>query len=140
MPVPTIRKYEAGLVDGPGRGNVTALAAALDWPGGLDVALELVGESPLNDEERRWLPAPVNLFADVTRIWPDLTPRVQAAIWELLQAICEPQGPHRRENRPTGPDPAARSKTRVVGSPREPSNQRDGNGPIDRSRCEYRPL
>lgn len=140
MPAPTIRKYEAGLVDSPGRGNITALAAALDWPGGLNVALALVGEAPLSAEEQQWLPAPVDLFADVTRIWPDLTPRIQAAVWELLQAICEPQGPHRRQNHPTGRDPAATVKTRVVGAPREPSLRHDEDGPIDRSRSEYRPL
>lgn len=127
MPVATIRKYEAGQIDGPGRGNVTALAAAVDWPGGLDVALALVGEGPLSAEERRFLPAPVDLFGEVTKIWPQLSPRLQAAITEMLRAICEPHGV-------AGPDPANRGRSKTISTPHEPA---DGNGPVDRTRAEY---
>jgi hypothetical protein len=85
---------------------------ALDWPDGPDAALALVGEGPLSAEEQQFLPAPVDLFDDVTRLWPNLSPRLQAAIVELLNAICEPHGP-------MTPDPATRSRSKTITTPRE---------------------
>jgi transcriptional regulator with XRE-family HTH domain len=117
VPTPTIANYEAGKVESPGRDKIVALAMALDWPGGVDVALALAGEGPLSAEERQFLPAPVDLFAEVTQLWPRLSPRVQAAILELLNAICEPHGPTRTVTR----DPAARSRSKTITTPREPS-------------------
>lgn len=129
VPTPTIANYEAGKVQSPGRDKIVALAAALDWPGGVNVALALAGEGPLSAEEQQFLPAPVNLFAEVTKIWPQLSPRLQAAITEMLRAICEPQGS-------MGPDPAASrlSKSKTITTPREPEE-----GPVepDQTRCEY---
>jgi transcriptional regulator with XRE-family HTH domain len=115
VPKGTIVAYEAARVVKPGRANVVSLALALDWPGGPDAALALVGEGPLSAEERQFLPAPVDLFDDVTRIWSQLSPRLQAAVVELLNAICEPQGPAN----PAGSDPAARSRSKTITTPRE---------------------
>jgi hypothetical protein len=126
VPTPTIANYEAGKVESPGRDKIVALAAALDWPGGVDAALALAGEGPLSAEECRFMPAPVDLFDEVTQVWPQLSPRLQSALTELLRAICEPHGP-------MGPDPANRGRSKTIGTPQEPQ---DGNGPVDRTRAE----
>lgn len=127
VPKGTIAAYEAAKVVNPGRANVVSLALALDWPNGPDAALAMVGEGPLSAEERQFLPAPVDLFDEVTQVWPDLSPRLQAALTELLRAICEPHGP-------MGPDPANRGRSRTIGTPQEPTKE---NGPADHTRSEY---
>lgn len=130
VPKGTIAAYEAAKVVNPGRKNIVRLALALNWPAGPDAALKLVNENPLTGQEREFLPAPVDLFDEVTRVWPHLSPRLQAAITELLRAICEPQGP-------MGPDPVAGrlSKSKIITTPQE-----SAGGPVlpDQTRSEYR--
>lgn len=130
MPKGTIAAYEAAKVVNPGRKNIVRLALALNWPAGPDAALKLVDEDPLTAQEREFLPVPVDLFDEVTRVWPQLSPRLQAAIAELLRAICEPQGP-------MVPDPAAGrlSKSKTITTPQEPGT---GRAREDRTRSEYR--